>query len=55
VLPCLVSSVEINGISRPIGRWVTRPVGKDVQPLQSVKLVLSVMLTVKSHLGLSHD
>jgi hypothetical protein len=30
VLPCLVSSVEMNGISRCLGRWVTRLVGKDV-------------------------
>jgi hypothetical protein len=37
MLPCLVSSVEMNVISRPLGRWVTRLVGKDVQPLQSVK------------------
>jgi hypothetical protein len=23
VLPCLVSSVEMNGTSRPLGNWVT--------------------------------
>jgi hypothetical protein len=23
VLPCLVSSVEMNGTSRPLGKWVT--------------------------------
>jgi hypothetical protein len=39
VLPCLVSSVEMNVISRPLGKWVIRLMGKDVQPLQSVKLV----------------
>jgi hypothetical protein len=39
MLPCLVSSVEMNGKSRSLGKWVTRLVGKDVQPLQSVKLV----------------
>jgi hypothetical protein len=30
VIPCLVSSVEMNGISIPLGKWVTRLVGKDV-------------------------
>jgi hypothetical protein len=39
VLPCLVSSVEMNGISRLLGKWVTLLMGKDAQPLQSVKLV----------------
>jgi hypothetical protein len=39
VVPCLVSSVEMNGKSRSLGKQVTRFVGKDVQPLQSVKLV----------------
>jgi uncharacterized protein YggT (Ycf19 family) len=39
VLPCLVSSVEMNGISRPLGKWVAWLMGKYVQPLQSVKLV----------------
>jgi hypothetical protein len=39
VLPCLVSLVEMNGTSRPLGKWVAWLVGKDVQPLQSVKLV----------------
>jgi hypothetical protein len=39
VVPCLVSSVEMNGKSRSLGKWVTRLVGKDVQPLESVKLV----------------
>jgi hypothetical protein len=39
VVPCLVSSVEMNGKSRSLGKWVTRLVGKDAQPLQSVKLV----------------
>jgi hypothetical protein len=29
VLPCIVSSVEMNEISRPLGRWVTRLVCKD--------------------------
>jgi hypothetical protein len=33
VLPCLVSSVEMNGKSLSLGKWVTRLVGKDVQPL----------------------
>jgi hypothetical protein len=39
VLPYLVSSVEMNGISRPLSKWVTRLVGKDAQRLQSVKPV----------------
>jgi hypothetical protein len=39
VLPYLVSSVVMNGKSWSLGKWVTRLVGKDVQPLQSVKLV----------------
>jgi hypothetical protein len=39
VLPCLVSSAEMNGKSRSLSKWITRLVGKDVQPLQSVKLV----------------
>jgi hypothetical protein len=30
VLPCLVSSVKMNVISRPLGKWVTRLVGKYV-------------------------
>jgi hypothetical protein len=39
VLPCLVSSVKMNGKSWSLGKWVTQLVGKDVQSLQSVKLV----------------
>jgi hypothetical protein len=31
--------VEMDGTSRPLGKWVAWLVGKDVQPLQSVKLV----------------
>jgi hypothetical protein len=33
VLPCLVSSAEMNGKSRSLGKWVTRLMGKDAQPL----------------------
>jgi hypothetical protein len=33
VLPHLVSSVEMNGTSRPLGKWVAWLVGKDEQPL----------------------
>jgi hypothetical protein len=36
--PC-VSSVEMNEKSQSLGKWVTRLVGKDVQPLQNIKLV----------------
>jgi hypothetical protein len=39
VLPCLTSLVEVCGSDQPRVKWVTRLVGKDVQPLQSVKLV----------------
>jgi hypothetical protein len=39
VLPCLISSVVMNRKSRSLDKRVTRLVGKDVQPLQSVKLV----------------
>jgi hypothetical protein len=39
VVPYLISSAEMNGKSRSLGKWVTQLVGKDVQPLQSVKLV----------------
>jgi hypothetical protein len=39
VLPCLVSSVEINGTYRPLGKCVAWLVDKDAQPLLSVKLV----------------
>jgi hypothetical protein len=39
VLPCLVSSVEMNRKSRHLDKLVTRIMGKDAQPLQSVKLV----------------
>jgi hypothetical protein len=39
VVPCLASSLEVYGVPSTCGKWVTRFVGKDVQPLQSVKLV----------------
>jgi hypothetical protein len=39
VLLCLVSLAKMNGKSRSIGKWITQLVGKDVQPMQSVKLV----------------
>jgi hypothetical protein len=39
VVPYLVSSAEMNEKSRSLGKWVTRLMGKDVQSLQSVKLV----------------
>jgi hypothetical protein len=31
VVPCLVSSEEMNGKSRSLGKWVTRLVGKDTE------------------------
>jgi hypothetical protein len=33
VVPCLVTSVEMNGKSRSLSKWVTRLVGKDAQHL----------------------
>jgi hypothetical protein len=39
VVPYLVASAKMNGKLRSLGKWVTRLVGKDAQPLQSVKLV----------------
>jgi hypothetical protein len=49
VLPCLVSLVEMNETSRPLGKWVSWLVGKDAQPLLSVKLVyISAVLTFMS-------
>jgi hypothetical protein len=41
VLPCLASSVEVYGLRTTRGKWVTQLVGKYVQPLQSVILVIS--------------
>jgi hypothetical protein len=32
VLPCLVSSAEMNGKSQSLGKWVTRLVGKGRNP-----------------------
>jgi hypothetical protein len=37
--PCLISSVDMNGKSQSLGKRVTLLLGKDAQPLQSVKLV----------------
>jgi hypothetical protein len=39
VVPCLASLVEVYGVRSTRGKWVTQLVGKDAQPLQSVKLV----------------
>jgi hypothetical protein len=39
MLPYPVTSVEMNGTSRPLGKWIAWLMGKDVQPLQSVKPV----------------
>jgi hypothetical protein len=39
VVPCLASLVELYGSDQPRGKWVTRLVGKDAQPVHSVKLV----------------
>jgi hypothetical protein len=33
VVPCLASLVEVYGSDQLHGKWVTRLVGKDVQPL----------------------
>jgi hypothetical protein len=54
VVPCLVSSADMNGKSQSLGKWVTRLLGKDVQPLQSVNWYIS-----RAHdheqLGPSHE
>jgi hypothetical protein len=39
VVPCLAFLVEVYGVRSTPWQMVTRLVGKDVQPLQSVKLV----------------
>jgi hypothetical protein len=39
VLLCVVSSTEIIGKSRSLSKWVTRLESKDVQLMQSVKMV----------------
>jgi hypothetical protein len=39
IVPYLVSSVEMNETSRSLGKWVAWLMGKDAQPLQSVKLI----------------
>jgi hypothetical protein len=39
VYPTLLPWKRCMGSDQPRGKWVTRLVGKDVQPLQSVKLV----------------
>jgi hypothetical protein len=46
-VPCLLTLGVLGGRRAP-GIWVTRLTGKDVQPLQSVKTVITVVLAVTS-------
>jgi hypothetical protein len=48
VVPCLDSSVEVYGIDDLVAIGYHDFVDKDVQPLQSVKLVYQSILTVMS-------
>jgi hypothetical protein len=48
-VPCLLT-LEVLGGRRAPGIWVTRLTGKDAQPLQSVKTVITAVLTVTSGL-----
>jgi hypothetical protein len=46
-VPCLLTLGVLGG-RRALGIWATRLTGKDAQPLQSVKTVITAMLTVTS-------
>jgi hypothetical protein len=46
-VPCLLTLGVLGG-RRALGIWATRLMGKDAQPLQSVKTVITVVLTVTS-------
>jgi hypothetical protein len=46
-VPCLLTLGVLGG-RRASGIWATRLTGKDAQPLQSVKTVITTMLTVTS-------
>jgi hypothetical protein len=46
MLPCLVYLVEMNRISKPLGKWVTRLMGKICATYAECKTSISVVLTV---------
>jgi hypothetical protein len=46
-VPCLLTLGVLGGRWAP-GKWATRLMGKDAQPLQSVKTVITAVLTVTS-------
>jgi hypothetical protein len=54
VFPCLVSSVEMNGTSRLLGKWVAWLVGKGYN-LCRVKIGILAVFAVMSSSGLSND
>jgi hypothetical protein len=53
-VPCLLT-LGVLGARRAPGIWATRLTGKDAQPLQSVKTVITVVLTVMSGLENSQN
>jgi hypothetical protein len=46
-VPCLLTLEVLEGQRAP-GIWATRLTGKDAQPLQSVKTIITAVLTVTS-------
>jgi hypothetical protein len=53
-VPCLLTLGVLGGRRAP-GKWTTRLTGKDAQPLQSVKTVITAVLTVTSGPENSHN
>jgi hypothetical protein len=53
-VPCLLA-LEVLGGRRAPDIWATRLTGKDAQPLQSVKTIITVVLTVTSGLKNSQN
>jgi hypothetical protein len=53
-VPCLLTLGVLGGRRAP-GKWATRLTGKDAQPLQSVKTVITAVLTVTSGLENSQN
>jgi hypothetical protein len=53
-VPCLLTLGVLGG-RWALSIWVTRLMGKDAQPLQSVKTVITAVLTVMSGLKNSHN
>jgi hypothetical protein len=48
VVPCLVSSAEMNGKSRSLGKWVTRLVGKDATSAECKTGILAMLTFMRS-------